>query len=205
MATPHSQPSQLRNLVVAGFMLVVIACRALPYIVNDQNPLKPLLWGMTPVLAMFFFGLSQFSKAWMGYAVPLAALVLSDVVLQYTGMAPMQFRGHLFIYACFLASGSLGWWLRWRPSLCTGFILCWAGPLVFFLLSNFGVWFMAETAVLPHLEYTKDWQGLMQCYLAGLPFLRNDIIGTSLFMAVLFGGWLPIRSWLNVHRTSMAQ
>ena len=50
----------------------------------------------------------------------------------------------------------------------------------FFLLSNFAVW--AVSAIYPHSP-----GGLTACYLAGVPFYRNDLISTALVATLAFG------------------
>jgi hypothetical protein len=57
------------------------------------------------------------------------------------------------------------------------------GPTSFFLVSNFAVW--AEGGMYP-----KTGGGLVACYVAGLPFYRNDLLSTGLVCALLFG--LPV-------------
>ncbi len=63
----------------------------------------------------------------------------------------------------------------------------------FFLLSNFAVWLnipsMGAAIVGDELVYSKDWNGLMQCYAMGLPFLKNSLISQFLFSGILFGGF----------------
>jgi hypothetical protein len=55
-----------------------------------------------------------------------------------------------------------------------------AGPLSFFLVSNFSVW--ALGSMYPHTG-----AGLAACYLAGLPFYRNDAAATAVLLALGFG------------------
>jgi hypothetical protein len=50
----------------------------------------------------------------------------------------------------------------------------------FFALSNFAVW--AASGVYPHSA-----GGLSACYLAALPFYRNDLLSTALVAVVAFG------------------
>jgi hypothetical protein len=49
--------------------------------------------------------------------------------------------------------------------------------IIFFLLSNFGVW--ASTGVYP-----INLAGLLTCYLAGLPFLLNQVFGDLFYSLV---------------------
>jgi hypothetical protein len=55
------------------------------------------------------------------------------------------------------------------------------GSLIFFVLTNFAVWAFGTI-------YSFDWQGLVQCYVAALPFLDKTVIGDLFWNAVLFGG-----------------
>ncbi|MEP7197760.1 MAG: DUF6580 family putative transport protein [Saprospiraceae bacterium] len=59
-------------------------------------------------------------------------------------------------------------------------VLSLASSLIFFLLSNFGVW-------LEGVIYVKDFSGLFQCFIAGLPFLLNDLAASVFFGCVFFG------------------
>lgn len=54
-----------------------------------------------------------------------------------------------------------------------------AGAAVFYLLSNFGVWLAGYYPATP--------EGLLACYLAGLPFLGLSLLADSLYTALLFG------------------
>ena len=56
------------------------------------------------------------------------------------------------------------------------------GGLMFFLVSNFGSW--VEKA-LPHYEHSL--RGLIDCYVAAIPFYRGTFLGDVVFTAVFFG------------------
>ncbi|MDC0094067.1 hypothetical protein OAI86_07065 [Alphaproteobacteria bacterium] len=49
--------------------------------------------------------------------------------------------------------------------------------LIFFIISNFGVW-------LTSMFYSPNLQGLMNCYIMGLPFFGNTLLSTLLFGAL---------------------
>ena len=55
------------------------------------------------------------------------------------------------------------------------------GPTSFFVLSNFGVW----AGGMNGYPYTLG--GLSVCYLAGMPFYRNDLISTAIVLGVALG------------------
>jgi hypothetical protein len=58
-----------------------------------------------------------------------------------------------------------------------------AAAMAFFLVSNFAVWLGSDIA------YTKDIAGLMSCYAAGIPFLKNTLASQFLFSGLFFGGF----------------
>ena len=54
-------------------------------------------------------------------------------------------------------------------------------PTSFFLVSNYTVWAM------PTSWYPHTFAGLETCYLAALPFYRNDLLSTSLVTGLVWG------------------
>ena len=52
--------------------------------------------------------------------------------------------------------------------------LLFLSSIIFFMCSNFGVWVFSEF-------YTKDLEGLLQCYVLAIPFFTNTIISTIVF------------------------
>ena len=53
------------------------------------------------------------------------------------------------------------------------------GVIIFYLTSNFGVWFLGK-------NYEENIQGLISCYIAGLPFLKNSLISTIFYTYLTF-------------------
>lgn len=137
--------------------------------------------GFSPVIAIALFSGFIIKQKDMSFLLPLLALFISDAVIHflytqdlfpYAGFYSGQWKNYLIL----LAATLIGWLLKGRSnsSLIVGAI---AAPTVFFLLSNFGVW-MASTEV----TYSKDFKGLLTCYAAGLPFYKNALIATLLFL-----------------------
>lgn len=140
----------------------------------------------TAVGAMGLLGAAHFRhKAW-AFALPFAALFLSDLVLnnvfyaQYHEGFVWFHEGAYWTYLGFagiVLLGILG--LRSvSPSRLLGVSV--SASLLFFLISNFGVWVSSAM-------YSKDAAGLALCYTAGLPFLAPSMLGDLLYAALLFG------------------
>jgi hypothetical protein len=53
--------------------------------------------------------------------------------------------------------------------------------VLFYLITNFGVW------IDPVSAYPKNFDGLVQSYIAAIPFFRNTLTGDLVYTGVLFG------------------
>jgi len=114
---------------------------------------------------------------------PISLLATSDVVLT-TQIYHMKMGWTQGIdWLGFLAVTLIGGWLRKSQSVRKIAIAAVAGPTVFFLMSNFGVWLGGHGA---HL-YPHTWQGLVACYIGASPFYRNSLLSTAVYTALLFG------------------
>lgn len=56
-----------------------------------------------------------------------------------------------------------------------------ASSVLFFVLTNFGVWALGSW-------YPKTWEGLVACYVGAIPFFYNTLVGDAVYTTVLFGG-----------------
>jgi hypothetical protein len=144
--------------------------------------LVPHPWNFTPVGAMALFGGAVLGRAAFAFGVPLAAMALSDVALNLlawlTGgpaMTPSPWT-----YAAFVLIGAIGFALRGRRSLGMLAGASIGGSVLFFAVTNFGVW-MAGFGYPPTLA------GLAACFTAAIPFFANTLLGDLFWNAVLFG------------------
>ncbi len=76
----------------------------------------------------------------------------------------------------------LGWLLARRRSASSIGLPAVAGSLLFYAITNFGVWAFSDM-------YPKTPAGLMACYAAAIPFFQNSLAGDLFFTALLFGGF----------------
>ena len=100
--------------------------------------------------------------------IPLILLFMSDLVLNnlfYKGSSGFTwfYSGMGFVYAGHLTMMAWGNYIVKNPTK-----LSWIGHaaganMIFFLISNFGVWITGST-------YPLSLDGLIMCYVAGIPF-----------------------------------
>ncbi len=114
-------------------------------------------------------------------AVPVLVLVLSDLVLNAQMGYPVFHAPRLLDYSAFLVIGMAGLALRdrsWKFQLGGAVSV----PLFFYAVSNLGVWLTGLS--LSGQPYARTFAGLVECYVAGLPFLRGSMLGDWGFMAL---------------------
>lgn len=166
-----------RFVVLTGIVLAAALARLLPHPPNA-----------TPIAAMALFGGVCFRDWRAAFLVPLAAMLVSDVVLGLT-----LYRGHsLFhsqpvVYACFAAETALGRLVRNRRSVLQVGSAAVAGSILFFIATNFAVWTSGKM-------YPLTAAGLVECYTAAIPFFRNTLVGDAVCVSVLFGGLALLES-----------
>jgi hypothetical protein len=140
---------------------------------------------VTPLAAVALFGGATIERRWLALLVPLAALLLSDLLLQVTYLAGWQpswgfYQGQWVVYACSLLAAFLGFLVRRRRNAFTVMAATVAGSLTFFLATNFAFWASG-------LLYPRTVPGLWLCYEMALPFFRNSLMGDLAYSASLFG------------------
>jgi hypothetical protein len=137
--------------------------------------------GFNAMFSVALFGGLMAKTGKNTFIFPIIILLLSDLVLQglyEAGIFPFQgfYSGQVTVYALFVLLTLFGMALGKfnRTKLIVGVL---AGPTLFFLISNLLVWVNNGG-----LGYTKDLNGLLQCYTAGLPFYKNSLIATMIFL-----------------------
>lgn len=153
-------------------LLLVMAIALIRFLPHPEN--------LAPVAAFALIGgffLGKRHALW----VPLAALLISDLILNTMAGYSAFHWPRLIDWAVFALIGSAALAVRernWQAKLATTI----AAPLLFFTISNFGVWLTGLN--LAGVPYDKSLAGLGQCYLAGIPFLRGTLIGDWGFVAL---------------------
>ena len=129
--------------------------------------------------ALLYFGAR---RPWREMLAPLAALMATDYFLTvFSYHYAFQWQAYVTTWAWYLAVMALGWiLLRTRTTfirVTAGVVL---GPTSFFVVSNYAVWAGGGL-------YPPTLGGLEACFVAALPFYRNDMLSTALVAGLAFG------------------
>src|SRR5262245_2860886 len=138
--------------------------------------LAPHAPNFTPVAASALFAGAVLRSRTLALAVPLAAMVISDLVLGWHDWRVMG-----VVYASLALPALLGLCVRSQAAILL-LPLSLSSSLLFFATTNFAVWAFSGM-------YAHDLHGLMHCYVAALPFLQNTVIGDMFWTTLLFGAW----------------
>jgi hypothetical protein len=153
-----------RVMLIVTMIAAAAASRLIPHPPN-----------MTSIAAIALFGGATLADRRLAFLVPLAALLVSDAVLGFHNQM-------IAVYGSFALVVCLGLWLQERRTALTLAGAAIASSLLFFVVVDFGIWLMGDM-------YPRTFAGLVACYTAALPFLRNQMLGDLFYTAVLFGGF----------------
>lgn len=126
-----------------------------------------------PIAAMALFGGAYFNKKSFAFAVPLAAMFLTDAIIGFYSSAWLTYLSFALIVV-------LGIVMLKKISVKNLILASLTASVSFFAITNFGVWALGTL-------YAKTPAGFMESYIAAIPFFQNALIGDLFFVGVMFG------------------
>ncbi|MES2590385.1 MAG: DUF6580 family putative transport protein [Bacteroidota bacterium] len=163
-----------RFIFITSAILIAAVSRLFPHIPN-----------FTPVAAMALFGGVNFSDKKMAFFIPLVAMFLSDVALQL--MFGWGFHNTMiYVYIAFVLTSIIGMMVRRNVSVLSIGAASIISSVLFFIITNFGVWAASG--------YSMGLAGLNTTYLLGLPFFAPTLVGDLLFNGILFGSFYFVQT-----------
>lgn len=151
--------------------------------------LLPLPLNFSPLAAISLFGAAHFTNRWKAFLVPIIVTWLSDLFIINTVYAYYYsefiwfYSGFYWQHGSYAAIVLFGIFLYAKNisvfKVTSGAL---GSGIIFFLISNFGVWVSTTT-------YSPDLSGLIACYVAGIPFYKGTLLGDLCYSMLLFGGY----------------
>jgi hypothetical protein len=163
---PVERPRPAGSAILALLAILLIAAYRL----------APHPWNVAPVGALFVLSGLYLGRGWRAWALPFAAVLVSDAFVYLRWDGTLLHPERLADYAAFALILLIGGWAARRGAvLRIGSVL--VAPFVFYLISNFAVWAASERL------YPHTLAGLADCYVAAIPFFRGTLAGDWLFGA----------------------
>jgi hypothetical protein len=173
-----------RTLTLVAIVAAAAATRIIPLVTE--------WWNFTALGAVCLFGGAYFTRRWMALAVPLAAMLVSDIVLAAFKYGWASLLEMWMTYVLFALTAGIGMLLRGRLKFdslpgaalsltaITGAAI--ASSVMFFVLSNGQYWLTSG-------RYPLTAAGLLECYTMALPFAEKMFASNLVYSAILFGGF----------------
>ncbi|MET0636065.1 MAG: DUF6580 family putative transport protein [Chitinophagaceae bacterium] len=167
----------LRFTVLTAMILIAAFSRLVPHMPN-----------FSPLGAIGLFGAAHFQKKWQAFLIPIAATWLSDLYInnvvyaQYYPRFTWFYSGFYWTYGTYLLIVLAGILILKKISVQRVLTASLTSTALFFLITNFICWPGNNTD-------SQDFSGLMNCYVAGIPFLNGTFLGDLFYSGVLFGSF----------------
>ncbi len=164
---------QTREQALFAGLLVVFAI-ATRIVFNQLH-----VYNFNAVMAAGLFAGAYLGSKRIGILVPLAAMLITDLVI-----GVYDWKLMMVIYASLLSAVFIGKYYSKNATLLryTGSVL--GGSLLFFVATNAAVWLFGDGSFYPHTV-----AGLVQCFTMAIPFYRNSLLGDITWSSVLFGSY----------------
>jgi len=166
-----------RFLIITGFIVLAVLSRILPHPYN-----------FTPLGAIALFGAAYFTEKKWAILIPLLAMWISDLILNnfifsvyFDGFTLFNW-GMIWVYGSIVFIALMGMKFLKKITLPRVLGSAVGASLIFFIISNFGVWLTSPM-------YPLNLGGLAACYTAAIPFFHNTLAGDIVYCATLFGAF----------------
>jgi len=151
-----------RFMIIALIILVAAAIRLIPHYPN-----------FTPIAGMALLGGSYFSNKKTAFIIPFVAMFLSDIIFGF----------HSTMWAVYLSFAlivMIGFSLRQSKKIYNIFLASVSASVLFFVITNFAVWISGGI-------YPMSSSGLIECYIAAIPFFHYTLLGDLFYSGIFFG------------------
>ena len=127
----------------------------------------------TPIITVAIVSGYFFKNINLSLLTLLVAMLISDLFIGF-------YENVIFVYASLLLITFAFHKINKKINFKNLFIYSFAGSIVFFVISNFGVWALGSPGVYD-VAYDKNLSGLIECYILAIPFFGNTFLSTLIF------------------------
>jgi len=151
-----------KEIFPISLILILALARLIPHPPN-----------FTPIIAVAIMSGYFFRNIYLSFTVLLVSMLLADLFIGFYG-------NMLFVYSSLFLIAYIFFKISEKINFKNLFIYSFFGSLIFFIISNFGVWALGSPGVYD-IAYEKNLSGLVQCYILAIPFFGNTFLSTLIF------------------------
>jgi hypothetical protein len=183
-----------QNLQPRFWILVLIVLAAAT--IRILNGAEVMPWANFPIIGAVAVFTGSYFKRWTAVLISLLTLLISDITINlgvYNGKFGVMHGGWWWIYTIFFLIVIMDWLIMRKATVTRFIIASVVSSLMHWLLSDFMLWINGSTDLRTLKPLSRDIDGLVQCYVQGIPFLRNYLVGTLVYGAIMFGIFVWIK------------
>ena len=151
-----------KQIFPIGLVLILAFSRLIPHPPN-----------FTPIIAVAMVSGYFFKNINLSLLVLLVAMLISDLFIGF-------YENVIFVYISLLLITFVFHKISNKINLKNLFIYGFGSSVIFFIISNFGVWALGSPAI-NNIPYERNLEGLIQCYILAIPFFGNTFLSTLIF------------------------
>jgi hypothetical protein len=151
-----------KEIFPIGLILVLVFARLIPHPPN-----------FTPIIAVAIMSGYFFRNIYLSFAILLISMLLADAFIGF-------YNNMLFVYLSLFLIAFVFFKISKKINFKNLFIYGFVGSVIFFIISNFGVWALGSPGVYD-IAYEKNLNGLVECYILAIPFFGNTFLSTLIF------------------------
>ncbi len=139
-----------------GLIFILAFARLIPHPPN-----------FTPVIAVAILSGYFFKNLYFSFFVLVISMLIADFFIGF-------YQNMFVVYLALLLVAFVFYKISSLINFKNLFIYSFLGSLIFFVLTNFGVWALSDL-------YEKNISGLIECYILAIPFFGNTFVSTLIF------------------------
>ena len=145
-----------KEIIPIGLILILAASRLIPHPPN-----------FTPIIAVAIMSSYFFRNIYLSILTLIISMLIADVFIGF-------YKNMLFVYTSLIIITFIFFRISKKIKYKNLYIFAFFGSLIFYLISNFGVWALDGL-------YEKNLNGLIECYILAIPFFGNTFLSTLIF------------------------
>jgi len=151
-----------KQIFPIGLVLILALSRLIPHPYN-----------FTPVIAVAIMSGYLFKNIYFSYFILLISMLIADIFIGF-------YINMIFVYISLLLISFVFYKISKKINFKSLFVYSFAGAVIFFVISNFGVWALGSLGI-NDVPYEKNLKGLIECFVFAIPFFGNTFLSTLIF------------------------
>ena len=145
-----------KEIIPIGLILILAVSRLIPHPPN-----------FTPIIAVAIMSSYFFRNIYLSILTLIISMLIADVFIGF-------YKNMFFVYTSLIIITFIFFKISKKIKYKNLYIFAFFGSLIFYLISNFGVWALDGL-------YEKNLNGLIDCYILAIPFFKNTFFSSIVF------------------------